>query len=196
MQRLTAIWHHACSVPFIRQPLSGSLPAPLSTTLSTTLALALLLSGCGAGSGSDTNAGTSINNDPTVSQPISDALQVPDDFDYDMNQSVTLRIQVLDHNGNPGKHIAVTISEAATADNSGQPPPAHAAAGGKAGYQPVSVALANVISRGQTDQFGYFEQQLHLPGHLTRLQVQVSQLGINNQALLDIRHSTVFHEFK
>ena len=159
------------------------------------LLTAISLTGCGGGGSGGSGsapADTSQNPATTPSTPVTTpdpadnlSLDAPADFDYDMNQDVTLRIQVLDHNGNPGKHIAVTISEPLTFALSPVEDPV-----------PQPAPLSSVVSRGQTNAQGYFEQTIRLPGHLDKVRVQVSQLGIENVAVLDINSATVFHEFK
>lgn len=152
------------------------------------LLTAISLTGCGGGgSGGSGSAPADTSQTPSTPDHPADnlSLDVPADFDYDMNQDVTLRIQVLDHNGNPGKHIAVTISEPLTFALSPVEDPV-----------PQPAPLSSVVSRGQTNAQGYFEQTIRLPGHLDKVRVQVSQLGIENVAVLDINSATVFHEFK
>ena len=152
------------------------------------LLTAISLTGCGGGgSGGSGSAPADTSQTPSTPDHPADnlSLDVPADFDYDMNQDVTLRIQVLDHNGNPGKHIAVTISEPLTFALSPTEDPV-----------PQPAPLSSVVSRGQTNAQGYFEQTIRLPGHLNKVRVQVSQLGIENVAVLDINSATVFHEFK
>lgn len=152
---------------------------------------AISLTGCGGGgSGGSGSAPADTSQNPVTTPSTPDSadnlsLDVPADFDYDMNQDVTLRIQVLDHNGNPGKHIAVTISEPLPFTLSAVEDPV-----------PQPAPLSSVVSRGQTNAQGYFEQTIRLPGHLDKVRVQVSQLGIENVAVLDINSATVFHEFK
>ena len=139
---------------------------------------ALLLSGCGEDSA---KSDATDKNATQETKP----LVVPDGFDYNMNRDITLRVQVLDHNGNPGKQVGVQVYQP---DNF-KPSEADQAT-------PAAAPLPDLISRGQTDSQGFFEQQIRLPGHLTHLKVQVSQLGIHNVAELEINTDTIFHEFK
>lgn len=118
---------------------------------------------------------------PAEPQPLS----VPDGFDYNMNRDISLRIQVLDHNGLPADRVGVQIFQPDNFRPSADDQPS-----------PEAAPLPDLISRGQTNSQGYFEQQIRLPGHLRSIRVQVSQLGINNSAELAINTNTVFHEFK
>lgn len=128
--------------------------------------------------------GSSDDQPPTTSQE-QQPLSVPDGFDYNMNRDITLRVQVLDHNGLPADRIGVQVYQPDTAELSA---PEEAS--------PAISANNALISRGQTDALGYFEQQIRIPGHLSHVKVQVSQLGIHNIAELEINTETVFHEFK
>lgn len=139
--------------------------------------LAVVLPGCNS---TDKNSSRS----DTTTQETLNPMSVPDGFDYQMNQDLTVRIQVLDHNGAPADRVGVQISEAnnftLASDDAAVP---------------TAAPLPNLISRGQTDPQGYFEQTVRLPGHARQVVVQVSQLGITNRAVLDINGSTLFHEF-
>lgn len=147
--------------------------------LLTGLTLTVMLSACGSDQkNSDTTNTADISKN---SQPLS----VPDGFGYQMNRDLMVRIQVLDHNGQPADRVGVQISEASDFTPADSKTSA-----------PTIAPRANLISRGQTDQQGYFEQTLRLPGHAKQVVVQVSQLGIANRAVLDINGSTLFHEFK
>ena len=74
------------------------------------LLTAISLTGCGGG-GSGGSGSAPADTSQTPSTPVTTpdhpadnlSLDVPADFDYDMNQDVTLRIQVLDHNSKPGQ---------------------------------------------------------------------------------------------
>lgn len=151
------------------------------------LTTAISLAACGGGGSGKGGSGGSSSTQPALPPTETDNthLVVPEDFDYNMNQDITLRIQVLDHNGNPGKHIAVTVTEATSFELSQDEDPV-----------PQPAPLQNVISRGQTDAQGYFEQLIRLPGYLREVRVQVSQLGIDNVAVLNINNPVIFHEFK
>lgn len=148
----------------------------------------LLLAACGGGS---TNDSPSVQEPNTVTADVvtsdnnPDALNVPDGFDYKMHRDITVRLQVLDHNQNPGRFIGVQIFE-----------PSHAPNKNPRAKIPAVAKLPKLILRGQTNQTGYFEQQLRIPGHLEQLEVQVSQLGIINRAVLNVSSHDLFHEFR
>ena len=139
---------------------------------------ALMVGGCGEDSA---EADAVDSNDAQETKPLS----VPDGFDYNMNRDITLRVQVLDHNGNPGKQVGVQIYK-----------PDHFELSDARQAVPATAPLPDLISRGQTDSQGYFEQEVRIPGHLTHIKVQVSQIGIHNVAELEINTDTIFHEFK
>lgn len=134
--------------------------------------LTLLLISCGGDKSKSNNtpADPDISN-PDISNPAINnpaALNIPDGFDYKMDRDIQFNLQVLDHNGVPGKFIGIRI------------------------YSP-SEAL---IYSGQTDSTGYLEDIVRIPMHLESVQVQASQLGINNLVTLDVNKNVIFHEFK
>lgn len=143
------------------------------------VALTLSLVACGGGK-SKSNSDTS---DPLTNNP--SALNVPDGFDYKMDRDIKFNLQVLDHNGIPGKFIGVRIYEPSYHTLSADDVPAPSA-------EPTAV----LIYSGQTNSTGYLEEVVRVPMHLDSVQIQVSQLGINNQITLDADKSVIFHEFK
>ena len=114
----------------------------------------------------------------------SDGLNIPDGFDYQMNRDINFSFQVLDHNGSPGYFIGIRIYETTdhkmSSINESEP----------------SIAPHPIlIYSGQTDVLGYFAETIRLPMHLKSVQVQASQLGINNSIILEIRTDNIFHQF-
>ena len=85
-----------------------------------------------------------------------------------MDRDIQFNLQVLDHNGVPGKFIGIQIFE-------------------------PSLTL---IYSGQTNSEGYLEEVVRIPMHLESVQVQASQIGINNLVSLDVNKNVIFHEFK
>ena len=142
-------------------------------------ALTFLLLAC-AGDQSKNNfpAKSNGNNNP-------DSLNVPDGFDYKMDRDITFKLQVLDHNGKPGKYIGIKIYEPSehvlSSDDTSMP-----------NIEPKAI----LIYSGQTNGKGYLEESVTIPMHLKSVQVQASQLGINNLADLAVNKPVVFHEFK
>jgi len=124
--------------------------------------LTLLLISCGGGKSKSNSA----PSEPVMNNP--DALSVPNGFDYKMDRDIQFNLQVLDHNGVPGKFIGIQIFE-------------------------PSLTL---IYSGQTNSEGYLEEVVRIPMHLESVQVQASQVGINNLVSLDVNKDVIFHEFK
>lgn len=141
--------------------------------------LTLLLISCGGGK-SESNSPPigSEKNNPS-------ALNVPNGFDYKMDRDIQFNLQVLDHNGTPGKFIGIRIYEPSGHQLSNDDVPA-----------PSIAPTAVLIYSGQTNSTGYLEETVRIPMHLASVQVQVSQLGINNRVTLDTNKTVIFHEFK
>ena len=148
---------------------------------------ALLLSACGGKSSSNNSSVVSDSKPdiPPSHNTNSEAFNVPDGFDYRMHKDLTIRLQVLDHNENPGRFIGVQVFE-----------PLETAMQNEESSAPNLSAKPKLILRGQTDGLGYFEDNIRLPGHLKEVEIQVSQLGIENRAVLSIGNHDLFHEFK
>jgi len=142
----------------------------------------LFLSACG---GTSTSNNSSVVSDSKSDNSNSEALNVPDGFDYRMHKDLTIRLQVLDHNQHPGRFIGVQVFE-----------PLETAMQNEESSAPNLSAKPKLILRGQTDGLGYFEDNIRLPGHLKEVEIQVSQLGIENRAVLSIGNHDLFHEFK
>jgi hypothetical protein len=113
------------------------------------------------------------------------ALNVPNGFDYKMDRDIQFNLQVLDHNGVPGKFIGIRIYEPSNHELSSDDVSAPS-------IEPTPI----LIYSGQTNSTGYLEEIVRIPMHLESVQVQVSQLGINNRVDLDINKTVIFHEFK
>lgn len=141
--------------------------------------LTLLLISCGGGKSKSNNPPT----DPVISNP--DALSVPNGFDYKMDRDIQFNLQVLDHNGVPGKFIGIRIYEPSEHQLSNDDVPA-----------PSIAPTAVLIYSGQTNSTGYLEDIVRIPMHLESVQVQASQIGINNLVSLDVSKNVIFHEFK
>lgn len=141
--------------------------------------LTLLLISCGGGK-SESNSPPigSEKNNPS-------ALNVPNGFDYKMDRDIQFNLQVLDHNGVPGKFIGIRIYE----------PSDHELSSDEVSAPSIAPAPVLIYS-GQTNSTGYLEEIVRIPMHLESVQVQVSQLGINNRVALDVDKNVIFHEFK
>ncbi len=139
----------------------------------------LLLISCGGGKSKSNNASV----EPGINNP--DALNVPNGFDYKMDRDIQFNLQVLDHNGAAGNFIGIKIYEPSQHKLSNNDVPA-----------PSIAPTAILIYSGQTNSTGYFEDIVRIPMHLETVQIQVSQLGINNLVTLDINKNVIFHEFK
>lgn len=113
------------------------------------------------------------------------ALNIPDGFDYKMDRDITFKIQVLDHNGLPSRHIGIQVYEFSGQEVVDE----HLSA-------PTIPSAAILIFSGQTDEFGYLEESIRIPMHLTSVQIQASQLGINNRVTMNTNTDVIFHEFK
>ncbi len=124
--------------------------------------------------------------DPPLNTDNPSALNVPDGFDYKMDRDITFKLQVLDHNGFPGQFIGIQIFE-----QSGQE------VIDEDSSEPTHTTSATLIFSGQTNEMGYLEEIIQLPMHLENVQVQASQLGINNRVTLNTKTNTnvIFHEF-
>lgn len=146
--------------------------------------LTLLLISCGGDKSKSNNtpADPDINN-PAINNPA--ALNIPDGFDYKMDRDIQFNLQVLDHNGVPGKFIGIKIYEPSEHQLSNDDESA-----------PSIAPTAVLIYSGQTNSTGYLEDVVRIPMHLESVQVQASQLGINNLVILDVNKTVIFHEFK
>lgn len=113
------------------------------------------------------------------------SLNVPDGFDYKMDRDIQFKLQVLDPNGNPGRLIGIRIYE----------PSEHELSTTETAIPSIEPIPA-LIYAGQTDATGYLEEVVRIPMHLKSVQVQASQLGINNLVTLSITNDVIFHEFK
>jgi hypothetical protein len=138
----------------------------------------LLLISCGGGKSKSTPPIQVKMNNPS-------ALNVPNGFDYKMDRDIQFNLQVLDHNGVPGKFIGIRIYEPSNHELSSDDVSAPS-------IEPTPI----LIYSGQTNSTGYLEEIVRIPMHLESVQVQVSQLGINNRVDLDINKTVIFHEFK
>lgn len=148
-------------------------------TILFTISILLLISCGGEKSKSKSNLPLELEtNNPS-------ALNVPNGFDYEMDRDIQFNLQVLDHNGAAGKFIGIRIYEPAKHELSNDDVPA-----------PSIAPKAILIYSGQTNSTGYLEDIVRIPMHLETVQIQVSQLGINNLVTLDINKNVVFHEFK
>ena len=141
--------------------------------------LTLLLISCGGGKSKSNSA----PSEPVMNNP--DALSVPNGFDYKMDRDIQFNLQVLDHNGAPGKFIGIRIYEPSEHVLSNDDAPA-----------PSIAPTAVLIYSGQTNSTGYLEEIVRIPMHLASVQVQASQLGISNVVTLDTNKNVIFHEFK
>jgi len=122
--------------------------------------------------------------DPSLNSDNPSALNVPDGFDYKMDRDITFKLQVLDHNGLPGQFIGIQVyeqSEQEVYDDSSS--------------VPIISTSATLIFSGQTNDNGYLEEIIRIPMHLESVQVQASQLGINNRVTLNTNTDVIFHEF-
>ncbi len=138
----------------------------------------LLLISCGGGKSKSNTPIELETNNPS-------ALNVPNGFDYKMDRDIQFNLQVLDHNGAAGNFIGIKIYEPSQHELSNDDVPA-----------PSIAPTAILIYSGQTNSAGYFEDIISIPMHLEAVQIQVSQLGINNLVTLDINKNVIFHEFK
>jgi len=141
--------------------------------------LTLLLISCGGEKSESSSPPIQLEeNNPS-------ALNVPNGFDYKMDRDIQFNLQVLDHNGVPGKFIGIQIYEPSKHELSNDDTSA------------PSIAPAPIlIYSGQTNSTGYLEEVVRIPMHLESVQVQVSQLGINNRVSLNVNRTVIFHEFK
>jgi hypothetical protein len=141
--------------------------------------LTLLLISCGKDEPKPDKNELAINNDNPS------ALNVPDGFDYKMDRDIQFNLQVLDHNGTPGKFIGIRIYE----------PSDHQLSSNETAI-PNIASSAVLIFSGQTNSMGYLEETVLIPMHLESVQIQASQLGINNLVTLNLNNDVIFHEFK
>jgi hypothetical protein len=141
--------------------------------------LTLLLISCGGENSESNSPPTDLEeNNPS-------ALNVPNGFDYKMDRDIQFNLQVLDHNGVPGKFIGIQIYE----------PSKHVLSSDDVSAPSIAPAPVLIYS-GQTNSTGYLEEIVRIPMHLESVQVQVSQLGINNRVALDVDKNVISHEFK
>ncbi len=113
------------------------------------------------------------------------ALNVPDGFDYKMDRDITLQLQVFDHNGIEAQQVGIKVYEPSKATIPSPSDPA-----------PAIAQMPSLIFAGQTNNLGYLEESIVIPMHLERIEVQVSQVGINNTVLLPVNNNIIFYEFK
>ena len=125
-------------------------------------------------SSSDKNVDSQQNNP--------DGLNVPNGFDYKTHRDITVRLQVLDHTGFPAQQVGVRIYPVSETFHN----------------DPIldsTDALSSPIYKNQTNNSGYLEDQIRVPGHWASIYVVVNQLGIQNSVILPIEDYDIFHEF-
>jgi len=125
------------------------------------------------------------NNDLEIDIENPSALNIPDGFDYKMDRDIQFNLQVLDHNGTPGRFIGIRIYE----------PSNHELSNNDTEIPDIADSAALIFS-GQTNNMGYLEETVRIPMHLESVQIQASQLGINNLVTLNLNNDVIFHEFK
>lgn len=113
------------------------------------------------------------------------ALNVPDGFDYKMDRDITLQLQVFDHNGTEAQQVGIKVYE-----------PSKATTALPSDSAPVITDIPSLIFSGQTNSLGYLEESVVIPMHLEKIEIQVSQVGINNSVLLPLNNNVIFYEFK
>ena len=95
----------------------------------------------------------------TQGQPVDIQTQnVPSDFSYSTTQDVTVKVTVLDVDGNASGGTQVTV-----------------------GNSTDELVPGNVLLRGITDSQGKFEQTLRVPARVTDLRIQASIMGVSNR---------------
>lgn len=113
------------------------------------------------------------------------ALNVPDGFDYKMDRNIRFQLQVFDHNGIEAQQVGIKIYY-----------PVQSRQTSPSDSLPSIADIPSLIFSGQTDSHGYLEETLVIPVHLKSIQVQTSQLGIINKVSLPLNSHVIYHAFK
>jgi hypothetical protein len=102
-----------------------------------------------------------------------------------MDRDITLQLQVFDHNGIEAQQVGIKVYEPSKATTS---LPSDSA--------PVIADTPSLIFSGQTNNLGYLEESIIIPMHLEEIEIQVSQVGINNTVSLPLNNNIISYEFK